>query len=113
MACVRCLYGGLSQQEPTDPTGIMARLRRKAAESDHMVYLGQYDNENNWKAHAVWTGPQILRQLPEINVFCTTVGTGGEPLFLYTSRRHTSWDKVTQADLDLLNQVVWPVPEYT
>ncbi len=31
----------------------------------------------NWQAHEKWTGPQILRQLPEINVFCTTVGTGG------------------------------------
>ncbi|KAF1828649.1 tryptophan synthase beta subunit-like PLP-dependent enzyme [Decorospora gaudefroyi] len=72
-----CLYGGLPQQEPTDPTGIMARLRRRAvAASNDMVYLGQYDNHNNWKAHAAWTGPQILRQLPEINVFSTTVGTG-------------------------------------
>ncbi|UPX19238.1 Cysteine synthase [Ascochyta rabiei] len=72
-----CLYGGLAQQEPTDPTGIMARLRRKAASSDHIVYLCQYDNHDNWKAHETWTGPQILRQLPEINIFSTTVGTGG------------------------------------
>jgi cysteine synthase len=56
----------------------MARLRRRAAESVDMVYLGQYDNENNWKAHATWTGPQILKQLPEVTVFSTTVGTGGQ-----------------------------------
>jgi cysteine synthase len=74
----RCLFAGLAQQEPTDPTGIMARLRRKATLSDDMVYLGQYDNENNWKAHATWTGPQILKQLPEVTVFSTTVGTGGK-----------------------------------
>jgi cysteine synthase len=80
VASTRCLYAGLAQQEPTDPTGIMNRLRRRAAESDKMVYLGQYDNHHNWKAHAAWTGPQILKQLPEINVFCTTVGTGGELL---------------------------------
>ncbi|KAF2019957.1 cysteine synthase [Aaosphaeria arxii CBS 175.79] len=72
-----CLFGGLAQQEPTDPAGIMERLRRKAEERDDMVYLGQYHNDNNWKAHEAWTGPQILRQLPEINVFSTTVGTGG------------------------------------
>ena len=24
-----------------------------------------------------WTGAQIWRQLPEINILCTTVGTGG------------------------------------
>ncbi|KAK4124399.1 cysteine synthase [Parathielavia appendiculata] len=71
------LYGGLAQQEPTDPTGIMCRLRRLAKKREDIVYPGQYDNENNWKAHEQWTGPQILRQLPEINLFCTTVGTGG------------------------------------
>ncbi|PGH27481.1 hypothetical protein AJ80_00721 [Polytolypa hystricis UAMH7299] len=72
-----CLYGGLAQQEPTDPAGIMRRLRRRANAGEDIVYLGQYDNENNWKAHEKWTGPQIFKQLPEINVFCTTVGTGG------------------------------------
>ncbi|KAF4830200.1 Cysteine synthase B [Colletotrichum tropicale] len=72
-----CLYGGLAQQEPTDPTGIMCRLRRRAAQDDDMVYPGQYDNPNNWRAHEEWTGPQIFRQLPQINMFCSTVGTGG------------------------------------
>lgn len=91
-----CLYGGLAQQEPTDPSGIMSRLRRWAAEREDIVYPGQYDNENasscptarrlpgrsltfsqNWRAHEAWTGVQISEQLPEINVFCTTVGTGG------------------------------------
>ncbi|KAL2257921.1 hypothetical protein VTK26DRAFT_8977 [Humicola hyalothermophila] len=71
------LYGGLAQQEPTDPTGIMCRLKRLAEKREDIIYPGQYDNENNWKAHEQWTGPQILRQLPEINLFCTTVGTGG------------------------------------
>ncbi|TID07190.1 Cysteine synthase [Colletotrichum higginsianum] len=72
-----CLYGGLAQQEPTDPTGIMCRLRRKAAQNEDVVYPGQYDNPNNWKAHEEWTGPQIFKQLPQINIFCSTVGTGG------------------------------------
>ncbi|KAJ0159995.1 putative siderophore biosynthesis protein SbnA [Colletotrichum tanaceti] len=71
------LYGGLAQQEPTDPRGIMQRLREKAAQDGRVCYPGQYDNENNWKSHERWTGPQILCQLPEIKVFCTTVGTGG------------------------------------
>ncbi|KAF5494453.1 Cysteine synthase B [Colletotrichum siamense] len=72
-----CLYGGLAQQEPTDPTGIMCRLRSRAAQDEDMVYPGQYDNPNNWRAHEDWTGPQIFRQLPQINIFCSTVGTGG------------------------------------
>jgi hypothetical protein len=65
-----------------------------ANKREDIIYPGQYDNENvslphglsswllltepqNWKAHEQWTGPQILEQLPEINLFCTTVGTGG------------------------------------
>jgi cysteine synthase len=31
----------------------------------------------NWQAHSLWTGPQILKQLPEINVFCAAMGTTG------------------------------------
>ncbi|KAG8164914.1 hypothetical protein KVR01_005189 [Diaporthe batatas] len=34
-------------------------------------------NEMNWKAHFRWTDPQILTQLPEINVFCCGMGTSG------------------------------------
>ncbi|KAK3346081.1 cysteine synthase [Lasiosphaeria hispida] len=71
------LYAGLTQQEPTDETGVMCRLRRLAEKRDDIAYPGQYDNNNNWKAHERWTGPQILTQLPEISLFATTVGTGG------------------------------------
>ncbi|OHW90060.1 cysteine synthase K/M:Cysteine synthase B [Colletotrichum incanum] len=52
------LYGVLAQQEPTDPRG-------------------DYCLEENWKSYERWIRPQILSQLPEINIFCTTVGTGG------------------------------------
>ncbi|TID27928.1 cysteine synthase [Venturia nashicola] len=71
------LYGGLAQQEPVDPRGVMCRLRRLAKKDDQVIYPGQYDNDYNWKSHVRWTGSQIFKQLPEINVFCTTVGTGG------------------------------------
>ena len=40
------LYGGLAQQEPHDPGGIMSRLRRLAKTNDTVCYLGQYDNEH-------------------------------------------------------------------
>ncbi|KAL8733933.1 MAG: hypothetical protein Q9181_003384 [Wetmoreana brouardii] len=39
------LYGGLAQQEPHDPKGIMSRLRRVAATDEKICYLGQYDND--------------------------------------------------------------------
>ncbi|KAL8980139.1 MAG: hypothetical protein Q9205_004698 [Flavoplaca limonia] len=71
------LYGGLAQQEPHDPKGIMSRLRRLAKADENICYLGQYDNDQNWKSHERWTGRQIWKQIPKVNVFCTTVGTGG------------------------------------
>ncbi|KAK4448501.1 cysteine synthase [Podospora aff. communis PSN243] len=71
------LYGGLAQQEPSDEKGIMSRLRRMAKSDQGVCYPGQYDSDQNWRAHERWTGAQIWRQLPEVKLFCATVGTGG------------------------------------
>jgi cysteine synthase A len=48
-----------------------------AAESDDIVNPNQYENDNNWQSHVRWTGPQIFKQLPEINVLCAGMGTSG------------------------------------
>ena len=37
----------------------------------------QYGNENNPRAHYETTGPEILRDLPDIDVFVAGLGTGG------------------------------------
>jgi cysteine synthase B len=37
----------------------------------------QYGNENNPRAHYETTGPEILRDLPEVSVFVAGLGTGG------------------------------------
>ncbi|KAF2793166.1 tryptophan synthase beta subunit-like PLP-dependent enzyme [Melanomma pulvis-pyrius CBS 109.77] len=71
------LYGGLAQQEPYDPKGIMSRLKETAERDPGVCYPGQYHNDHNWKSHEQWTGAQIWKQLPEITVFCSTIGTGG------------------------------------
>jgi len=41
----------------------------------HMLY--QYGNEANPRAHYETTGPEILRDLPDIDVFVAGLGTGG------------------------------------
>ncbi|KAK0701388.1 tryptophan synthase beta subunit-like PLP-dependent enzyme [Apiosordaria backusii] len=71
------LYGGLAQQEPSDPKGIMSRLRQKASSDPDVCYLGQYDNDANWQSHHAHTGPQLALQLPHLSVLCSTIGTGG------------------------------------
>ncbi|KAF7563424.1 hypothetical protein G7046_g703 [Stylonectria norvegica] len=44
---------------------------------------------SNWKAHVRWTGPQILSQLPEINVVCAGMGTSGSMTGLGTYFKDT------------------------
>ncbi|KAJ5824364.1 hypothetical protein N7447_006704 [Penicillium robsamsonii] len=71
------LFGGPSQPEPLDERGGIQNARRMALESDTTVNPNQYENNNNWKSHIRWTGPQIFKQLPEINVICAGMGTSG------------------------------------
>ncbi|KAJ5659246.1 hypothetical protein N7507_005697 [Penicillium longicatenatum] len=71
------LFGGPSQPEPLDERGGIQNARRQAKESDSIVNPNQYENDNNWQSHIRWTGPQIFKQLPEINVLCAGMGTSG------------------------------------
>ncbi|KAJ5681701.1 uncharacterized protein N7477_001641, partial [Penicillium maclennaniae] len=63
--------------EPLDKRGGIQNARRMAADSDDIVNPNQYENDNNWQSHVRWTGPQIFKQLPEINVLCAGMGTSG------------------------------------
>ncbi|KAL2365438.1 hypothetical protein RJZ56_001682 [Blastomyces dermatitidis] len=71
------LFGGPSQPNPHDERGGIQGARTMAIVSDEIANPNQYENENNWKAHVRWTGPQILKQLPEIKVICAGMGTSG------------------------------------
>jgi cysteine synthase B len=48
-----------------------------AAADPSLVMLYQYGNDANPRAHYEATGPEILRDLPEIDVFIAGLGTGG------------------------------------
>ena len=48
-----------------------------AAADPSLVMLYQYGNEGNPRAHYETTGPEILRDLPEVDVFIAGLGTGG------------------------------------
>ncbi|KAJ4216671.1 hypothetical protein NW759_009242 [Fusarium solani] len=71
------LFGGPSQPEPVDERGGIRAAQRLAHESDSVINPNQYENDLNWNAHIRWTGPQIFKQLPEINVICAGMGTSG------------------------------------
>ncbi len=48
-----------------------------AAADPSLVMLYQYGNEANPGAHYDTTGPEILRDLPEVDIFIAGLGTGG------------------------------------
>jgi len=57
-------------------TGAMAVARRMAAESGCFM-LDQFCNEHNARAHYVWTGAEILEDVPQVDIFVAGLGTGG------------------------------------
>ncbi|KAL1870381.1 hypothetical protein Plec18167_007515 [Paecilomyces lecythidis] len=71
------LFGGPSQPEPADPRGGIQKAKSLGEERDDAFNPNQYENPLNPDAHFRWTGPQIIQQLPQINVFCTGMGTSG------------------------------------
>ena len=66
---------------PHAETGLLgARLElveRLCAENRNFVWLNQYANEENWRAHYRTTGPQILRDFPDLDVLFVGSGTTG------------------------------------
>lgn len=68
--------------ELTDPLegsdGAIVRARALAAEHPDWVYLDQYGNDANWRAHFGSTGPEIDRQAGEdLRAFVAALGTSG------------------------------------
>lgn len=65
-----------------DPLGgfLSARInhvRRLCAAGPHMVWLNQYANPCNWGAHYRSTGPEILAEVPDLEVAFIGAGTTG------------------------------------
>ncbi|MGI9310582.1 MAG: pyridoxal-phosphate dependent enzyme [bacterium] len=63
--------------EPDDPRSYYSVSRRMAQEIPNSLYIDQYNNLSNREYHYENTGPEILRQMPEIDVFIAGIGTGG------------------------------------
>ncbi|MFZ9595562.1 MAG: pyridoxal-phosphate dependent enzyme [Bdellovibrionia bacterium] len=62
---------------PEDPRSYYQVARRLARETPNSIYLNQYDNLSNRATHYRMTGPEILKQMPEIDVLVAGIGTGG------------------------------------
>lgn len=63
--------------EPDDPRSYYSVSRRMAQEIPNSLYIDQYNNLSNREYHYLNTGPEILGQMPDIDVFICGIGTGG------------------------------------
>ncbi|MFE7425742.1 MULTISPECIES: 2,3-diaminopropionate biosynthesis protein SbnA [unclassified Streptomyces] len=52
-------------------------VRALCASDDRYVWLSQYTNPSNWKAHYRTTAPEIARQFPRLDVLFVGAGTTG------------------------------------
>ncbi|GGV97037.1 2,3-diaminopropionate biosynthesis protein SbnA [Streptomyces gelaticus] len=52
-------------------------VRALCASDNRYVWLSQYTNPSNWKAHYRTTAPEIARQFPRLDVLFVGVGTTG------------------------------------
>jgi 2,3-diaminopropionate biosynthesis protein SbnA len=55
----------------------IAYVQTLCASDDRYVWLNQYTNPNNWKAHYRTTAPAIASQFPNLNVLFVGAGTTG------------------------------------
>jgi len=57
--------------------GAVRKAQRLAKEMDDVAFLYQYGNPANPRAHYEGTGPEILRDCPEVTHFVSGLGTSG------------------------------------
>lgn len=72
------VYGADVEWVPAEAgvTGAMAIAREMAASTGAFM-LDQFCNEHNASAHYAETGPEILDDVPDVDVFIAGLGTGG------------------------------------
>jgi cysteine synthase len=73
------LFGGEVVYSPgkEGSNGAISMAKQMVEEDSKYVMLYQYGNEANPKAHYDTTGPEIMRDLPEVTHFVAGLGTGG------------------------------------
>ena len=62
---------------PDDPRSYYSVAKRLSEEIENSLYVDQYNNPANIEYHYQHTGPEILSQFPNIDVFVSGIGTGG------------------------------------
>jgi cysteine synthase A len=84
----------------------LAYVRALCASDDRYVWLNQYTNPHNWKAHYRTTAPAIARQFPRLDVLFVGVGTTGT--LMGCARYFRQWHRpVRIVAIDTVGSVVF------
>jgi hypothetical protein len=98
------LYGGLAQQEPTDETGIMCRLRRLAKKCDDIVYPGQYDNEEVGHSSPKFSSCLTSRRIGKPTKF------GQDHRYFNSCQRSTSFQQQWGQEVSCISHAIHVLP---
>ena len=60
-----------------DPRSYYSVAKKLASEIPNSIYIDQYNNLANREYHYKFTGPEILTQLPNIDILIAGIGSGG------------------------------------
>lgn len=98
---------------PNTPGGLLgARIdyvRKLCASSNRYVWLNQYANPNNWKAHFRTTAQEITRDFPNLDVLFVGAGTTGT--LMGCARYLREWKRRTRVvAVDAVGSVTFGAP---
>lgn len=62
---------------PKGMNGSIEKLKELLKENENYINLGQFENEENPKVHYDITGPEIYKEVPDVNVIIAGIGSGG------------------------------------
>ncbi|MFF9016709.1 2,3-diaminopropionate biosynthesis protein SbnA [Streptomyces sp. NPDC014870] len=89
--------------------GRLAAVRDLCASEPRCVWLSQYSNPDNWKAHYRRTAPAIARAFPRIDVLFVGVGTTGT--LMGCARWFRAWNRpVRIVAVDTLGSAIFGDP---
>jgi cysteine synthase len=57
--------------------GSIEKLNELLKENSNYINLGQFENEDNPKVHYETTGPEIYKEVPDVDVVVAGIGSGG------------------------------------
>jgi N-(2-amino-2-carboxyethyl)-L-glutamate synthase len=93
----------VNDTDATDHDLLASRIRMASylsAVDQNVIWTNQYENAANPQIHAIWTGPELLTQLPHVQAIVVAASTGGTLSGLARAIRASAPDtKVVGADV--------------